>query len=513
MPFIPHSPESLIRRSDSKDPATTCKGITSSGRPCRRAIGTTPQASPTAPSKLRNGVIAMLEQEDEDHDGAAAFFCWQHRDQAVTLAKSGQDGRKANIVTLQSRTSLDTLAERLGLPSERVQILSEKSKKKQPHARPARKETLPKKWQDMDGPLMAVNGRSMKTKKKQNSFLSVLCCFRSVDDDPMPPPRRQRQPEYELTDLPPILVHSQPSDDPMPPPQSRVHSKEAQEPDNRPPKLPSNPVQPQKSHDPIPLSRLPMDLKKAEHPRDEPSKLPSTPVQSPASCTSERTTDSSRPFVGAHQPSQTESLLSHIPQWLSPETTALLLAELAKPISPHDEPGYIYMFWLTKDAINSQVADSLLDTSMIPDGHRKSRLMQSQAARPAGANPTSVLLKIGRTSNVQRRLNEWHRQCGYHLTLLRFYPYGSSLTAGLRPSSPTVSPAAPSKVPNAHKIERLIHLELADKRVKRLCETCGKEHREWFEVRGDRKGLKKVDDVIRRWTKYGQQVGNGTVVA
>lgn len=168
------------------------------------------------------------------------------------------------------------------------------------------------------------------------------------------------------------------------------------------------------------------------------------------------------------------------------------------------------MFWLTKDALHPEVASSLLGTNLIPNGHRKSRVMQTHAVRPAGANPATILLKIGRTSNVQRRLNEWTRQCGYHLTLIRFYPYISSLISPSRPTSSTASPALPAKIPHAHKVERLIHIELADKRIKRNCESCGREHRELFEIKGNREALKEVDTVIRRWTTWGQRINAGT---
>lgn len=49
-----------------------------------------------------------------------------------------------------------------------------------------------------------------------------------------------------------------------------------------------------------------------------------------------------------------------------------------------------------------------------------------------------------------------------------------------------------------------MHLELAEKRVKRVCEACGKEHREWFEVEGSREGVKGVDEVVRRWARWGE---------
>lgn len=64
----------------------------------------------------------------------------------------------------------------------------------------------------------------------------------------------------------------------------------------------------------------------------------------------------------------------------------------------------------------------------------------------------------------------------------------------------------PRKVPHAHRVERLIHIELADKRVKRLCVGCGKEHREWFEVEASREGVRGVDAVVRRWVGWGESV-------
>src|SRR6266536_6647042 len=103
MPLIPHTPESLLPRSDSKNPATTCKGLTSSGRPCRRALASSPSASPT-PAR---GVLAVLTEKDIDGGRAAAFFCWQHKDQADNLASANHNGTE--VVPLKERTSIDTL--------------------------------------------------------------------------------------------------------------------------------------------------------------------------------------------------------------------------------------------------------------------------------------------------------------------------------------------------------------------------------------------------------------------
>lgn len=64
-------------------------------------------------------------------------------------------------------------------------------------------------------------------------------------------------------------------------------------------------------------------------------------------------------------------------------------------------------------------------------------------------------------------------------------------------------------MPHAHKVERLIHIELAERRVKRSCQACGKEHREWFEVDGTREGVRGVDEVVRRWVGWAEEVGVG----
>jgi len=58
-----------------------------------------------------------------------------------------------------------------------------------------------------------------------------------------------------------------------------------------------------------------------------------------------------------------------------------------------------------------------------------------------------------------------------------------------------------------HRVERLIHLELAEKRiVKPECQACGREHREWFEIEASRDGLRSVDEVVRRWVEWAERV-------
>ncbi|KAJ6164547.1 hypothetical protein N7470_003219 [Penicillium chermesinum] len=242
----------------------------------------------------------------------------------------------------------------------------------------------------------------------------------------------------------------------------------------------------------------------------------------------------SRPPNPRKSSSKTSSLLSWIPSALSPATTSLLLTELNKQISTADEEGYIYMFWLTplkKTQNNAQspmpkdIASSLLPPATsgharlrppgqprsVSDAINKARDMNALTSNPTSTAPGSICLKIGRTNNVHRRLNEWTRQCSHDLTLIRYYPY--------TPSSPSSSPARGSygrstsaddalvpgrKVPHVHRVERLIHLELADLRVRDLgrCDDCGKEHREWFEVEAAKEALRRVDACVRRWVAW-----------
>ena len=56
-------------------------------------------------------------------------------------------------------------------------------------------------------------------------------------------------------------------------------------------------------------------------------------------------------------------------------------------------------------------------------------------------------------------------------------------------------------------MERLIHIELSDQRVKGMgkCDECGKEHREWFEVEASTAGLREVDGCVRRWVGWAEQ--------
>ncbi|KAI9762653.1 MAG: hypothetical protein M4579_000271 [Chaenotheca gracillima] len=236
---------------------------------------------------------------------------------------------------------------------------------------------------------------------------------------------------------------------------------------------------------------------------------------------------SMRPILPHNSLSETQDLLKLIPGSLSPVVTSQLLTELAKPISSMDEEGYIYMFWLS-DAEHTPTPSSTAASSLLVTP-RSSDVKKQQAQATSLLRETAVdgnitgketqtrkqvLVKIGRASNVQRRMNEWQRQCGFNLSLIRYYPYVPSSSSARQTPSPSPSPlpspgtspgpSTPTKVPHVYRVERLIHLELAESRMKKNCLACGKEHREWFSIDASRDGIRAVDGVVRRWVAWAE---------
>lgn len=485
MPFIPHTPESLVARADSKNPATTCKGITSNGRSCRRALAASTQSSPNAKQSPRDGVVAFISKDGADHEGAAAFFCWQHKEQAESLAAANYSGRKSGVVRLQDRTSLDTLVDRLGLLEVEDHETPTRTGHRNERTRPAKKERLPKNWQNVPGPLLSIpvidlpseksrpnKYGKQKSRPSSNLIFSFSCCTTSSEpNEPMPAP---------------VQNSGQPTD----------HQ-------TRRAKMPSSVRRSEVS--------TPTPAQKKQHVSHIRNPSAEAYLTDPAVVSSQGT-QVNRPSFARDPPSRTQEFLALMPKTLSPQTTSLLLAELAKPISDFDEPGYIYMFWLTPGTSPAPTHEATTSLLTSPEPNRPSRTRRTtdiiREYNPSSSpNKHTILLKIGRAANVQRRMNEWSRQCNHNLSVLRYYPYlPSSSQAPLSSpysSSPTSSSDSPRKVPHAHKIERLIHLELAHLRVKRGCAACGKEHREWFEVDGRRESVEEVDRVVRRWVDYG----------
>ena len=511
MPFIPHTPESLISRSDSKNPATTCKGITSTGRPCRRALAASNGASPSPSPRGKQGVLAVLPNLNHlDEDAAAAFFCWQHKDQAQNLVSREAGPNATQIVGLQERTSIDTIADRLGL-LDIEDGRKTKEKRSKPGRKPIKKSTLPKEWQEIQGPLISVpkeqvpkerhptrkhNDRSKSKNQHSNITFAFICCGGSPDEELQQATRirhhgkiPRHQEMAETARIPTSPVSMKTANESQPPAPSTPKR-------SRPPPSPLNPSSSQSTRTHEFGSRPPLTY------------------QSPS-------------------PSETSTLLSLLPPTLSPQITSILLTELAKPLSTYSsEPGYIYIFWLTPTsnpvpdaAFTSSLlqqppasASSSREASRRPKPHSRSTndILRSYSVRNhepnsgvgiSASSPPKILLKIGRAANVQRRLNEWTRQCNHNLSLIRYYPYHP--TSPLPSPSRGISQQEPRKVPYMQRVERLIHLELAERRVKRMCGGeggCGKEHREWFEVDGSREGIRGINEVVRRWVQWGERL-------
>ncbi|KAL2162915.1 hypothetical protein VTH06DRAFT_6751 [Thermothelomyces fergusii] len=435
MPFFANTPEARFGRSDSKNPSTTCRGITSNGRPCRRPI--TAEDAPSGSTRPKPGNNRTDDPTDESQ------YCWQHKDQAKAAATSSSGPRISHKPGTEGRTSLDTLAERLGL----VRTQSDRPHKES--ARPSGNASQP--------PAQMAHPKP----RKETTF---CCCFRISLDDFEPPPRPSPHPVQPTTSV-------------STPPRPGQHLS------------PPSPARPR----------------------------PNSSGQA-----------SGRHSRRGSEDSQTAHLMSLIPRNASPQTASQLLAELAKPVSPQDEPGYIYIFWLTPEseqsAPSAEAARSLLAPPSTQSGRsrRPSDVLASFAreqeqeedgdegdgVRSAGGaggkkkttKKKTILLKIGRANNVQRRLNEWQRQCGYNLSLIRYYPY---VPSGESSSS---SSAGPRKMPHSHKVERLVHIELAGRGMRvadrEKCEACGREHREWFEVEASRSAVAEVDEVVRRWSDW-----------
>ncbi|CAP99224.1 Pc22g19360 [Penicillium rubens Wisconsin 54-1255] len=445
MPQISNTPESLLPRSDSRNPATTCRGITAQGRPCRRSLAS-PNPSPASTPRKKDPRQEAIDM--------ASLYCWQHKDQDPSA-----NPHTTVITPSKTRTSIDTLMDRLGV----LDINDPASQKpKPPHKR--------------------RTNQSRASEKRRPKKKTIFCCFQIMEDsgeDDRPAPVQRPKP---------------PRPTPSPNPNQKIN-------------LPSSAGRPQHAQ------------------------VPHTP-------------QTSRPTLsgtGKPSTSQTQALLSWIPSTLSPQTTSILITELAKPISSADDEGYIYMFWVTpptattnrsaESAVPRDIASSLLPNTPKSSNHLRPRTQPrsvSEAIRAAQdlnaltSNPTStkpgtLRLKIGRTSNVHRRLAEWSKQCSYDLTLIRYYPYTPSSSASSparvppshsRNRAPSASSVPGRKVPHVHRVERLIHLELAAQRVRDLgqCPECGKEHREWFEVEAEKESLRRVDECIRRWVSWAESM-------
>ncbi|KAI0082880.1 hypothetical protein K474DRAFT_1694225 [Panus rudis PR-1116 ss-1] len=171
------------------------------------------------------------------------------------------------------------------------------------------------------------------------------------------------------------------------------------------------------------------------------------------------------------------------------DTANALKLEMAKEPTPSDGPGYIYIF---------EIVD--------PTDKDKYRHF-----------------KVGRAAELNKRQNEWRRQCvGQHQAIIGWWPGhpgGGGALHGTNKPGP--------KGPYVAKLERLIHLELADWALnapyldeegkcerkalppREECKHCGVRHQEIFTFRRATSGQYKgkefeeiVWKIVEKWGGY-----------
>ncbi|KAI9826645.1 MAG: hypothetical protein M1832_006241 [Thelocarpon impressellum] len=249
---------------------------------------------------------------------------------------------------------------------------------------------------------------------------------------------------------------------------------------------------------PLPVTSSTAPAKISVPPKTQPNPVKARAAQSSAQNQTPTSARVSPPHDQTQRPSpsalrkpstDTAVVLSLVPLSVPGPIAATIVKELTTELSSSEEPGYIYIF-------------------------------RHEGTVAGGATVgMRILLKIGRSTNVQRRLKQWEQRCGRKLILMASFP-AHTPSSPSSPSSPPVSssPAArrgvapksphsatdvrPDLIPYSHRVERLIHLELAPCRVSHTCDTCGSTHREWFEVRDGEAAA--VMGAVRRWVRWAE---------
>lgn len=89
--------------------------------------------------------------------------------------------------------------------------------------------------------------------------------------------------------------------------------------------------------------------------------------------------------------------------------------------------------------------------------YQSNHLISCQLLDPG--DPTHAHLKVGRATSLNKRIDEWSKQCSSKEQVLRgWWPEG--LKDGISLLKGTVDPGEKGRY--CHRLERLIHLELAD---------------------------------------------------
>jgi T5orf172 domain len=136
-----------------------------------------------------------------------------------------------------------------------------------------------------------------------------------------------------------------------------------------------------------------------------------------------------------------------IPDYLQPATQNALRVEMQKARAASDVEGYIYTFEILG-------MGPILSTKLPHPAY----LIES-TARTDPADKKTIHLKVGRATNLNRRMDQWGKQCGSKEQILRGFWPGGMDKAGV-PMKGLVQ--AGPKGPWCHRVERLVHIELTD---------------------------------------------------
>ena len=136
-----------------------------------------------------------------------------------------------------------------------------------------------------------------------------------------------------------------------------------------------------------------------------------------------------------------------IPDYLQPATQNALRVEMQKARAAGDVEGYIYTFEILG-------MGPILSTKLPLPAY----LIES-TARTDPADKKTIHLKVGRATNLNRRMDQWGKQCGPKEQILRGFWSGGMDKAGV-PMEGLVQ--AEPKGPWCHRVERLVHIELTN---------------------------------------------------
>ncbi|KAF3923702.1 hypothetical protein ABW20_dc0103069 [Dactylellina cionopaga] len=616
MPYISSTPEvlaaRLIGRADSRNPATTCRGISiSTGKPCRRNI--TAKAPKGRGSTSSGGGGSDTNGGESNNDRGQAnpaeeFFCWQHKDQAAdTVVVHRSDSQKKR--RLQGRSSLDTLVEvilgpdandegngdggagRVG-PGQTEVIIRRETLLGDDEVMVVRKNTVVKKdakivkeakkreegkkavWDALHGQQQPGQGQNqvhppqrpqsynqqhmeaqpsqIRPQRIQPPRLNVgngMGQIQEAPGDTYPPnnefkPQQQQRPRptsYRPKKKPSLLAQLfcciADDDDRTPPSRPQGHNQQAQ------PQMqavrPRPPQQPPQQQNTAPYPNFkPYNQQPPPQHTQQILSVPQT-VGGPhiKFDNNNNNTNPARPLYppnlhehnGWDAPSAepeissdsdsdsddesvvlpvdaVQSITPTLPSHLSAKTRTRITAEMKKPISQKDMPGYIYIFWLKDDTGAPAPAPAASTTEppilLAPPPPSNKPRKYSYVKDPGSAALFRAVDDDFDDEEEDENTPQQQQQ----------QPQPPGKEARNSPSSVPGSNGGKGmpaqKVPFSHRVERLIHLELRDDYYNKphVCETCQRVHKEWFAVPGTREGVKRVDEVIKRWCRWAEGV-------